>query len=305
MGGTRASRVPAGAAVVAVGALVAWAGVAAAQSGSEGVFFGPLPAASSEAAVAGEPGPAVVAALAAGVAAEVEIPIQGEAPAPTTEQRSLVPGAAGLVGGRGAPIDAMKGESVDLAPTLMALVGVVGLIALVFGGLRLVRGGAGRSVLATARAPSGILEVLGRYPLPSGPTLLLLRVDRRVLLLSQARASRLSGSTLTALCELDDPDEVASILMQARDARDESISARFGALLGGFAAEHAVGDGQAFEPRGESMRALARGGVEVSVVDAADGEGLDEPAAPAARVARSSRLRERLEGMPAWEGAVA
>ncbi|MCB9840980.1 MAG: flagellar biosynthetic protein FliO [Phycisphaeraceae bacterium] len=274
------------------------AGAAAGQSGGGGAFVGPIPAALDGAAGAGE---AAVAVVEAG--AEASIPVA--AGGPTDERRPLIPGAGGAVGGGGAPIDALGGESVDLTPTLLALVGVVGLIALVFGGLRLMRGGGGRGGLATARAPSGILEVLGRYPLGSGPTLLLLRVDRRVLLLSQARASRLSGSTLTALCELDDPDEVASILVQARDARDESISARFGALLGGFAAEHAGGDGQGFGARGGSLRALAHGGVEVSVVDAAGGEGLDEPAAPMARVARSSRLRERLEGMRAWEGVVA
>lgn len=192
-------------------------------------------------------------------------------------------------------------EASDLGPTLTALASVVGLIVLIGGAMKLARRGSGGG-LATSRAPSGILEVLGRYPLPGGPTLVLLRADRRVLLLSQARASRLSGASISTLAEFEDVDDVASILAQARDAREESISARFSSLLTGFAAEHRVAPGAA----------LGADQVESEVVDA---EGMDAGrvvagdvigAAPGpARSSASSTLRRRLEGLRAWEGATA
>src|SRR5690606_17527054 len=52
---------------------------------------------------------------------------------------------------------------------------------------------------AAGRAPSGVLEVLGRYPISRGHSLVLLRVDQRVLLLSQ------SGAGFRALADFDDP----------------------------------------------------------------------------------------------------
>lgn len=75
------------------------------------------------------------------------------------------------------------------------------------------------------RAPSGVLEVLGRYPVARGQTLVLLRLDRRVLLTCQ------TSSGFTTLCQLTDPDDVASILIKTRDEDGESMAARFNALL--------------------------------------------------------------------------
>lgn len=91
------------------------------------------------------------------------------------------------------------------------------------------------SSLGPARAPSGILEILGRYPIGSGVTLLLLKVDRRVLVLSQSGSGKLalrgSGASLSTLCEIVDAEDVASILTKARDAEGESIAAKFRELL--------------------------------------------------------------------------
>ena len=180
---------------------------------------------------------------------------------------------------------------------------------------KLARRGSGGG-LNTGRAPSGILEVLGRYPMAGGPTLMLLRVDRRVLLLSQARASRLSGATLSTLAEFEDVDQVASLLAQARDARDESISARFGSLLAGFSAEHG-GKGSEFETG--AVEVVELGGVQAGG-DEGEGEttgGVDR--AWPLRAAASAHgtgtaphvgdgaatLRRRLDGMRQWEGATA
>ena len=84
---------------------------------------------------------------------------------------------------------------------------------------------------------SGVLSVLGRYPVARGTTLVLFRLDRRVLLVSQTKLTGLSrfGSTTTmqTLCEITDPAEVASILAKTGDASgpSASIAARFEAEL--------------------------------------------------------------------------
>lgn len=103
-------------------------------------------------------------------------------------------------------------------------------LALIFGARAVVKRAAGRAGLlgqlgAGGRAPSGILEVLGRYPVARGQTLVLLRMDRRALLLSQSSAG------FSLLAQVDDPDEVASLLVQARDAEGDSMAERFRGLL--------------------------------------------------------------------------
>jgi len=75
------------------------------------------------------------------------------------------------------------------------------------------------------RAPSGVLEVLGRYPVGRGATLVLLRVDRRVLLLSQTFGRR--GGGFETLAEFQDPEEVAGLLRASRDEAGESLASRF------------------------------------------------------------------------------
>jgi len=82
------------------------------------------------------------------------------------------------------------------------------------------------SLGAGGRAPSGVLEVLGRYPVARGQTLVLLRMDRRILLLAQTQQG---WSTLS---EVTSEDDVASLLIKTRDEAGESMSARFEQVLG-------------------------------------------------------------------------
>ncbi len=132
------------------------------------------------------------------------------------------------VGSEGGPHAAAL-EGLGVARTLGAVAVVVALIVLVrvllVRAARLSGGGIRGQLGAGGRAPSGIVQILGRYPVARGQTLVLMKLDRRVLLLSQTSAG------FTTLSEITEADDVASILRQARDEEGESMAARFGALL--------------------------------------------------------------------------
>lgn len=111
---------------------------------------------------------------------------------------------------------------------VLALIGILaGVVALVVRG----RGGLAASLAGGRRAPAGILEVLGKYPLSRTQTLILLKVDRRVLLLSQAKSGRLGATQAATLCEITEPEEVASILTKVSEAEQNSLTNRFSAVL--------------------------------------------------------------------------
>lgn len=86
-------------------------------------------------------------------------------------------------------------------------------------------GGLAAALGPGGRAPSGLLEILGRFPVARGQSFVLLRLDRRVLLLGQ------SSTGFTTLTEVSDPDEVASLLVKARDDEGASNATRFNELL--------------------------------------------------------------------------
>lgn len=86
-------------------------------------------------------------------------------------------------------------------------------------------GGLSNQLGAGGRAPSGVLEVLGRFPVARGHTLVLLKMDRRILLLGQ------TASGFTPLSEVRDPDEVASLLIKVKDDEGQSLTARFNSIL--------------------------------------------------------------------------
>ncbi len=130
-----------------------------------------------------------------------------------------------------APADAVPERAsnsgmADILRTVGALVLVIALIlALAWGVRRLARsqGGLGAKLSAGGKSPSGILEVLGRYPVSGKLSLVVLRFDRRVLLITQTHGS--SGA-MSTLCELDDPSDVASVLSRV-SASSESVNAAF------------------------------------------------------------------------------
>lgn len=84
---------------------------------------------------------------------------------------------------------------------------------------------------AGGRAPSGVLEVLGRFPIARGQTLVLLKLDRRVLLVGHCAPTRGGSGGFQTICELADPEDVASILMKVNEGSGDSLSAKFNELL--------------------------------------------------------------------------
>lgn len=201
--------------------------------------------------------------------------------------------------------------------TFLALGGVVGaILAIAWGAKRVAKakGGLAGAVGAGGRSPAGLLSVLGRYPIARGQTLILLRLDRRVLLLSQTWAR--GGARLSTLAEITDPEEVASVLVKAQDAEGESVSERFRAIverLNHEPSERAVtvvapvAKGDWFERVGVKARreqALAPAARVPSKAGAPD------PGARAAHAARghadgAAALRSRLEAMRSPGGRVA
>jgi len=127
-------------------------------------------------------------------------------------------------------------SSFAYARTLGALgLVVVLIIALAIVARRLARrGGLMAQLGAGGRAPSGVLEVLGRFPAGRGCTLVLLKLDRRVLLVCQTSGKGLMGAhAMSTLCEITEPEQVASILVKTRDEQGESMARRFQAVLAG------------------------------------------------------------------------
>ncbi|MCK4872439.1 MAG: flagellar biosynthetic protein FliO [Phycisphaerales bacterium] len=87
------------------------------------------------------------------------------------------------------------------------------------------RGGLAVMLSAGGRAPSGVMEVLGRYPISRSTTLVLLKLDRRVLLLSQTPAG------FQTLADIIDADDVASILSKTSTEQSETVSDRFRSIF--------------------------------------------------------------------------
>lgn len=168
------------------------------------------------------------------------------------DQSVGIPGVSGAVGVGGLGVGGGVGGVIQTAGPLLLVV------CLAVVGLRLMRrvsGGGGQladALGARGKAPSGVIEVLGRYPVARGQLLVLVKLDRRVLLLGHSAPARGAGGGpgggFVTLAEVTDPEEVAGLLVRVREGRGESVGARFGAMLRSAGAAAAF-DGQA---RGEA-----------------------------------------------------
>ena len=241
-----------------------------------------------------------IVGLDAGGAAQGEVeepvaktePAVAAAPAVVSERELLplgAPDSAVRTGRRDGEADAGAASTTGLGVWQTILcTGVVILVILASRWfiVRTVRSPIGSSSLRSqlgvgGRAPSGLLFVLGRYPVSRGASLVLIQLDRRVLLLSQ------SGAGFQTLAEPRDAGEVASIIAKARDEEGESLSAKFSTLMRTFDKKHVESE------RAESLRSVVR---PVRVV--ADG---DEVSFSAGAVGDESAdaVRERLTALGA------
>ncbi len=98
--------------------------------------------------------------------------------------------------------DPQRSELVRVSMALGVVVGIMVVLRLAvrrFGG-----------PLTGGGRPSGVLEVLGRYPVARGQHLVLLKLVGRIVLLHQTRHG------MAALSEITDPDEVAALLARVQ-----------------------------------------------------------------------------------------
>ena len=126
---------------------------------------------------------------------------------------------------------------------------VAGALAIVLGLIFALRWLLRRSMNpASLPGATNAVQVLTRSPLSPRQQLLLVRVGRRVLVVSDCNGQ------LNSLCEITDADEVAALIGQLRDEKLTSASRSFGNLLGMWrrGAEATDGDGEA-DGDGESF----------------------------------------------------
>lgn len=155
----------------------------------------------------------------------------GPTPAPAaipTQERLPLGAPSPRAGATGEPVKtpaSLAGSSLQVALALTVVVGVIVVAGMAVRKVASKSGGLFAAMGPGGRAPSGVLEVLGRFPLGRGCMLVLLKLDRRVLLVSMGRGG------MSTLSEVTDPDEVASILLRTRDEAGESIARQFAGLL--------------------------------------------------------------------------
>lgn len=120
--------------------------------------------------------------------------------------------------------------SIGLARTLAAMVGVLGLAfacAVAWRWLAQKRGGLIATLGPAGRAPSGVIEVLARYPVARTQKLVLLRVGRRIVLTCQSGSVRGGAGSMSTLAEFADADEVAALLRAVRESDNAGSQAEF------------------------------------------------------------------------------
>lgn len=164
-------------------------------------------------------------------------------------------------------------QSVAAAPVAqgMQLPRVLGALALVIGLIFVLRSVFRRSMGAGAMTnSSAVVQVLTRCLISPRQQLVLLRVGRRLIVAADCNGQ------LSALSEITDPDEVATLVGELRDEKLSAASKSFGGLLGcfrrGMSDESDVDEEPVHSPR---LRRDAAGEV--------DGDEAEDPAVAATR----------------------
>lgn len=154
-----------------------------------------------------------------------------------------------------------RGMLGEIVPTAAALVGTITVIVLARSALRRFGG------LGTGRRPSGVVEILARYPVSRGQHVVLVKVGRRVLVTHQ------SAQGMRTLSEFVEADDVADILARCEGAARKTSEFSFDALLrqSGRAFDQvtggATGGASSSSSPSHPMRSAQRGGLPASVRD--------------------------------------
>jgi flagellar biogenesis protein FliO len=168
---------------------------------------------------------AIDAGASAPVAAEAAVPAApvDAATGATGTLGSTLPRRASGSGSLASGVES-RGFSGEILPTAAALAGT--LLAIVLARSAIRRFG---SRLAPGQRPSGVVEILARYPVARGQQVVLLKVGRRVLVVHQG------AQAMQTLSEFATADDVADIIARceagAKNAKDPARDFSFDALL--------------------------------------------------------------------------
>ncbi len=211
------------------------------------------------------------------------------------------------------PAERRRGAVTEGVQTMVVLGGVVAVILGMAMGLRLLakrHGGLMAACGPGGKSPSGVLSVLGRYPIARGQTLLLLQFDRRVLLVGQTTGR--GGARMATLAELSDANDVASVLVKTRDESGESVARKFREIVDKMSEPAAAPERAVtvvapieradwFEKTG-SKRARAEEATTARPIKAARASEQTHRAGRGPRMDGAAALRSRLEAMRAGGG---
>lgn len=150
----------------------------------------------------------------------------------------------------------------EILPTAAALGGTLLVIVLTRSVIKRFGG-----QLGPGKRPSGVVEILARYPVARGQQVVLLKVGRRVLVVHQG------AQAMQTLSEFSEADDVADLITRceagAKSAKDPTRDFSFDALLrtAGKSFDEETGSGRAarIDPR-DALPAVMRG-AEIETVD--------------------------------------
>jgi len=180
-----------------------------------------------------EPVDAIDASFSSGLAQDFNTELEPQSAAVPPAKPIGQPATRSVLIGPREPAPGSASAKGGYLQTIIALLGVVLLIlglGQVYKRLARSQGGLVGQLGAGGIAPSGIIEVVGRYPISKGMTLVVLKFDRRILLLAHATPTKSKGgqgASMQVLSELTDAEDIASILLKARSASGDSIAQSF------------------------------------------------------------------------------
>lgn len=157
-------------------------------------------------------------------AASLTTPPQEALPLGIAPTQSEIARTAGEPRDRGIVNSVLENQWIRTIGSLAAVLTLIFLLRAVL--MKVGRGWAGQG-----GRPSGVLEILARYPVGRGQTLVLLKIGRRVLLLHQ------TATAMITLSEVTDAAELANLLSRI-EAGGRTPERGFDAALNQWAAHH-------------------------------------------------------------------